>query len=204
MSSQRKLYTRPHRTFYDTVTRWLTPTGFAWFLAGLLSVMLLVLAIKGAHKLSDDAPPYRLLAMSGATLDMTLRDMETAYAVVLLYDAACHDCEKQIDTLLNLRSLTQKKELGIYIISLDATPETAVEYLKAIGMPESMATYYAGEAARAELGKTLERIGSAHVDFQYPHTLLIGKGRKFIIEYKGYVRSQEILRTIKLNNLMKS
>lgn len=202
MSSANKIY-RPQRTLYDViVTRWLTLTNFAWFLAAVLAGVLLLLAVKGAGKLGgDDGQPYTLVAMTGASLDMTLRDMETKNAVVMLYDANCRDCEKQISTLLNLRSLQESKELGIYIISLDDKPETTMQYLESIDLPESMVTYYGGGPGRADIGRTLERIGSSDVDFSYPHSLLIGKGRKFIIEYKGYVRSQEIQRTIKLNNI---
>lgn len=203
MSSPHKRHTRPRKPLYDViVTRWLTLTHFAWFLAAVLALVLGVLAVKSADRLGRKGEyPYTLVAMTATHLDMHLRDMRAKGAVVMLYDANCGDCGKQINSLLNLRALQGGGELDIIILSLDDAPETAMRYLDSINLPESMVTYYAGTTERAAIGRTLERIGSTRVTFSYPHTLLVGKGRKVITEYKGYIRSQEIIRTLRLHSM---
>lgn len=195
---------RPQKPLYDVIVeKWLTLTNFAWFLTAVLVFVLLMLAINSAKKLAgDEEYPYQLVAMSGSTLDMTLRDMDTKSAVVMLYDSTCGEmCEKQISTLLNLRELEGKNEMKLMLLSMDDTPEATMEYLKKIRLPETMVTYYVNPEGRNAVKTTLDRTGSTGVDYSYPHTLLIGKPRKMIVEYKGYVRSQEIVRSQRLNSL---
>lgn len=195
---------RPQKPLYDVIVdKWLTLTNFAWFLTAVLAFVLLMLAVNSAEKLSGSKEyPYQLLAMNGGTLDMTLRDMPTKGAVVMLYDTSCGElCEKQISTLLNLRDMEKKNELKLMLLSMDDSPEATMQYLEKIRLPESMVTYYVAPEDRSAVKSTLDRTGSSGVDYKYPHTLLIRKPRKLVVEYKGYVRSQEIVRSMRLHSM---
>lgn len=205
MFSHDKPRFRPEQSLVDTIaTRWLTLTNFAWFLAAVLTVVLVVLGVKSAEKLSAGSIPYRILAMDGVTLDMELRDMPTQNAVVVLFSAACGDaCEKQVSTLLNLRGHQEKDGFSLYFIAMDDRPEDTLAYLKSIDFPESMTAYYAAPQAHASIRDTLMRIGSPNVNFTYPQSFLVTKPRKLVMEYQGYVRAQEILRTLRLHKLVR-
>lgn len=203
MLSHDKPQFRPQKSLTDRIAKWLTLSTFAWFLAVVLVGILAFLAVKGAEKLSDNGYPYTLVAMDGKTLDLSLRDMPAKNAVVLLFNAKCGDlCDKQIDTLLNLRPMEENGSLRLLLIALDDDPLATMRYLESIDFPQSMRVYYTAPAARAQLLQTLERIGSGTArKMAYPHSMIIAKPRKFIVEYQGYIRSQEIMRTIRLHNM---
>lgn len=203
MLSHDKPQFRPQKSLTDKVAKWLTLSTFAWVLAVVLVGVLAFLAVKGAEKLSDKGYPYTLIAMDGKTLDLSLRDMKTKNAVVLLFNAKCGElCGKQIDTLLNLRPMEENGAMRLFFIALDDDPLATMRYLESIDFPQSMAAYYTAPTGRAKLLQTLERIGSVSARKQaYPHSMIIAKPRKFIVEYQGYIRSQEVMRTIRLHNM---
>lgn len=203
MFSHDKPNFRPQRSLTDAIARWLTLSHFAWFLAVALVVMLGVIGVKSAQKIqSSSGSPYTLTAMTGTTLDIALRDMQTRNALVFLFDARCGElCDKQLAALLNLRQMQESGALALFLVALDDTPQDTVRYLESIRWPASMPVHYAAPEERNSIGRTLERLGSGSVRFTYPHTLLFAKPRKLITEYKGYVRSQEISRTLQLHRM---
>lgn len=204
MLSHDKPQFRPQKSLADRIAKWLTLSSFAWFLAVLLVGLMVFLGIKGAQKLGDNGYPYRLVAMDGKTLDLTLRDMKSKNALVLLFDANCGElCDKQINSLLNLRPMEENGTLQLMLIALDKDPHDTMAYLESIDLPQSVTVYYSSPENCEGVLDTLERIGSGSVrKMAYPHSILIAKPRKFIMEYPGYIRSQEVMRTIRLHNMV--
>jgi hypothetical protein len=198
MFSHDKPQFRPQKSLVNIIAdKWLTPSGFAWFLAFMLAFLMLTLAVKGAQKLSSNS--YQLTAMNAVTLDMTLRDMDSNGALVYLFDADCgSDCEKQLDSFLNLRSQQESGEISLFFIAMDDKPEDSIAFLSKMNFPDSLTVYYAAPDEHQRIASTLERIGSTGVPLKYPHSFVIGKNRKFISEYKGYIRAQEVVRTLRM------
>lgn len=192
---------RPQRSLYQTVTtKWLTLTNFAWFLGGVLTLIMLVLMAKSAKVLGvgADEYPYDLVAIRGTQLDARLRNTRTMGTLVFLYDSKCKNCAKEMDSLLNLRSLEEKNQIALIFISMDEKPIDAMNFLEEQRVPESMVTYYVAPEARVNIKTVLDNHGTPGVDYQFPHTILFGNDGRMIVEYKGYVRSQEIMRTLQL------
>lgn len=189
-----------HSLYRTITTRWLTPTNFAWFLAGLLAVVLLVLAVNSARVLGmgETRYPYTLVAMSGTTLDTKLRNANTLGTVVFLYDSKCAGCDRQLASLVNLRSAEDEGFVSLYFLSMDNTPEETMAFLHDQRVPTSMKTYYISPETRVNITTILSHRGSMALDSKYPHTLLFNNTGQLIVEYKGYVRAQEILRTLNL------
>lgn len=192
---------RPQRSLYSTITtRWLTPTNFAWFLAAVLSAVLIALAVNSARVLGigETRYPYILTAMSGTSLDAGLRNSNALGTVVFLYDSKCTGCDRQMASLLNLRSAEKEGFVSLYFLSMDNTPEETMAFLHNQRVPTSMKTYYISPETRVNITTILSHRGSMALDSKYPHTLLFNNTGQLIVEYKGYVRAQEILRTLNL------
>lgn len=192
---------RPRRSLYYTVTtQWLTPTNFAWFLAAALVIVLSVLAVNSARVLGlgENRYPHTLVAMNGTALDAALRNANTLGTVVFLYDSQCTGCDRQIVSLLNLRSAEEEGFVSLYFLSMDNTPEETLAFLQDQHVPESMKTYYVSPGMRVNITTILSHRGSMALDSRFPHTLLFNNTGQLIVEYKGYVRAQEILRTLNL------
>lgn len=193
---------RPQRSLYDNLsTKVLTLTNFAWFLAGLLVLILVTLLVKGVGKIGSNEYPYTIQSINSITLDQKLRDTRTIGSLVFLYDSKCTNCPKEMDSLLNLRSLEESGKLALHFISMDADPLDTMTFLEQRKVPESMITYYVPPEGRTAIAATLEDHGVVKVNFDFPHTMLFNNDGKLIVEYRGYVRSQEISRTLQLYQL---
>lgn len=191
---------RPRRPLYHTINRRMTPTNFAWFLAVVLAVVLLILTINSARLLGagENRYPHTLVAMNGSALDAKLRNSNTLGTVVFLYDSKCTGCDRQMASLLNLRSAAEEGFVSLYFLAMDNTPEKTMAFLQSQRVPESMKTYYVSPETRVNITTILSHRGSMALDSKFPHTLLFNNTGQLIVEYKGYVRAQEILRTLNL------
>ncbi|MCH2546251.1 MAG: hypothetical protein MK052_01385 [Alphaproteobacteria bacterium] len=192
---------RPEKSLYERLTtQWLTLTNFAWFLGAVLVIIMLVLMFKSAKVLGvgQKEYPYELVGVTATQLDSHLNTARAMGSVVFLYDSKCTNCPKEMDSLLNLRAFEKDKQIALFFVSMDDDPVSTMNFLEKQNVPESMITYYASPEDRQFIANSLKRRGSVAVDLTYPHTLLFNSAGKLIVEYKGYVRSQEIMRTLKL------
>lgn len=194
---------RPQRNLYENVTtRLLTLTNFAWFLSAVLVLIMLTLVVKGVGKVSGDSEyPYTIQSINSLQLSQKLRDANTLASLVLLYDSKCANCAREVDSLLNLRSKEAEGKLTLFFVSMDDDPKDTMRFLEERNVPESMITYYVPPVGRTALAATLEDHGAAKVTADYPHTLLFNNKGRLIVEYRGYVRSQQITRTLQLYQL---
>jgi hypothetical protein len=198
---------RPQRSLYETVTsKWLTLTNFAWFLGILLAIVMAVLIAKSAKVLGVGGKeyPYELVALTGTQLDYNLRSARTMGSLVFMYDSNCKGCDKEMDSLLNLRSYEENNQISLYFISLDENPVDTMTYLEKQRVPESMVTYHVSPDTRNAVKTVLENHGTTPIKFEFPHTMLFSNSGQLIVEYKGYVRSQEIMRTLQLFKLQQT
>jgi thioredoxin-related protein len=191
--------------------RLMTPTNFAWFLVAVLGVILLILAVNSMQKISGGgkkAYPHDIIGLSSSLLRQYLGNPQTTATLVTLYTSDnCEYCDEQLEALLNLRSLEKERKLKIYAISTDANPEDTAKYLMQKRIPESFTTYYAAPQTMRSISIDLEQMGSTNIRRErknpFPHTMLFNERGKLIVEYSGYVRSEQVVRTLKLYALRK-
>lgn len=103
-----------------------------------------------------------------------------------------------MDSLLNLRNYEKDNQIALFFISLDEMPTETMAFLESRHVPESMVTYYVAPQSRGNIKTVLENHGTTPIAFTFPHTLLFNNSGGLIMEYKGYIRGQEIMRTLNL------
>lgn len=165
-----------------------------------LIIMVASLALLAGKVISiaSRPPAYQLTGIDRAMLTKELENTGAANTLTLFYEVGCKNCDVQIKHFLEMAARNPKTTRTL-IISLD---ESAVEtglYLREIGVPDSITTYYAPPEAQVGISALLRKIGSGGI-LRLPHTVVTKPDGTLLVEFSGYVRAREMQRTLNLFN----
>lgn len=164
----------------------------------IIMVVSLALLAGKVVSIASRPPAYQLMGVDRTTLTKALENTEATNTLTLFYEVDCKNCDVQIKHFLEMAARNPETTRAL-IISLDESAIKTGLYLREIGVPDSITTYYAPPEAQVGISALLRKMGSGGI-LRLPHTIVTKPDGTLLVEFSGYVRAKQMQRTLDLFN----
>lgn len=141
-----------------------------WIIAGLVALVVLVLASAPASETIGSAPDFSLVALNGDVV--TLSALRGSVVILDFWASWCTPCTRTLPDLRALAARLSDRGVVLLAVSLDRTEDAAREYAGALDLALGNVLYGSLDEARA----VKDLFG------------VVGIPRTFVIDRDGWVR----------------
>lgn len=167
------------------------PRNRGIFAAAVLGFVLIITLSIGINRALNPDHPLTFVSMNAGKLEQTLRTTKKLSSLVIVYDAACEPCKRQLKAIRPLYANVVSGELDLVLVSFDTTPDAAAELLKEYRLPLQVVPYYAAEQDREQIVQTLRAKGVISAKTP-PYTSIFTNRGALVAEYPSLVSAQSI------------